>query len=132
MNLEINREQYEVPRHLQEKLIRDLLAQATTQYGKLDHVGRVALKPVARTILQKIESEVEKRQGKEVAKQIRPERNADPVLHLAKVIAAISMEMFKHVSLCIECENGTNTVEALNVSFESTGEAGRQVGSHRD
>ncbi len=133
MNILINQEQYEVPRHVQERLALDLLAQGTAQYKKFDQAWRVVLKPVARFILQKIESEVEKRQGKEVARQIRPpDRNSDPVLHLANVLAAISMEMMKHVDLRIELEHGTNIVEAFNISFASAGETGRQVGLNRD
>ncbi len=106
------------------------------EYGRLEPTWRLAAKAVARGALGWIEERVRQSSGIELAKQVRPPKNVDPVPHLALIGSRLLSDMGRHVTISFETSVGdqANTIEnfAVTLTSQDPGEDGGQVDSHGD
>jgi len=120
-----------VPDAYEQKLLADLYDFGTVEYLKLDATWRVVAKPLTRGILQKIESEVAKKSGKEAALAVRPAKNSDPTLHLARIFLAMLATAMHNITLSMEIEGDQLTAFNLDIP-RSGGEINVTIDGPRD
>lgn len=133
MQIKLDDQEYTVAQTEQDRLLQQVQVMFLQQYEKLDQNWRLLVKPVAREILRRWEAKAREKHGPGVAKAYRPEKHADPVLHLAKIILAVmQQEALKHVTVTLTTESEQHTVTHLDITVKNPGIIGGQVAAHGD
>lgn len=126
MRISIDNRMYEVPEHVEEKLLQDFMNNGVEMYQKQDDGLRFLLKPVARYFLSKMENALKPRVGKEKAAEVcRPPKKGDPVVHWGHLQMAFLRAMVQHAVLTIE--TSANSATAFNLQLPSPHQSGGQV-----
>ncbi len=128
MNIQINGEDYAIPPEEETLLLKQIQALALKEYEKLSQDLRFLAKPLARSVLQKMENEARAKYGREASLFFRPEKRQDAVVHLSGVVAAILQEALKHVTLSVSTVD--HTVAAFQVTVAGKGPGGGPVATH--
>lgn len=130
MKIILNEQEYQISQEDEEKILQQIQAMALSEYEKLADQWRFLAKTGAREILRNMENHVREKHGKEKAMLIRPEKRADPVQHLTKVMVAMLQEAVSHVEIFGKVS--TNTITDLSVSIPHPGKIRGQVASDGD
>ena len=126
MHLLINDLSYSVTEADQRRVVELLQAMLLAEYDKLDDNYQFLSKPIARTILQKMEESARKKGvPKEQALAFRPPKRIDPTKHLLNIVSGIFHEAMKHVQVSITTDD--DRVSALSLSLTGQGKSGRSV-----
>lgn len=125
MKVAINGTDYDVPNEEEIILLKKLQAAMLAEYAKLDGKWRLMGKPVAREVLRQMEERTRGKHGNEKALLFRPDKKADPTIHLSNIMLGILQEAMKHVTLNVSTEH--HTVTNFGITIEGKGTAGGQV-----
>ena len=125
MKISIDGVDYQVPAEEEFILLSQIQKMALGEYAKLDSRWRLLGKPLAREWLRRSEDEARAKWGKEQALVFRPDKHADPCIHLSKILLRILQEALKHVEVSIGTDG--HTVAALSLAIEGKGADGRPL-----
>ena len=131
MKIVLDDQEYVISQTEQDRLLQQVHTMFQEQYAKLDLNWRLLVKPVAREILRRWEMKARDKHGPDVARAYRPEKQGDPVTHLAKIIIAVlQQEALKHVQISVTTEH--NTVTNLAISIKNPAIGGGQMAANGD
>ena len=116
MIITIDGQDYSVSSEQQQNVLRIFYAKALEKYEALEAPLRLALKPISREILRRLE--------KKGGKAIRPAPGADPTLHLFSIFLALVTEGLDHATATIATDGARHAVTALGLSVEDQGSGG--------
>ena len=129
--LRIDGRSYSLPETTSRPLVAQLGEMAIAEYEKLDDNWQFLAKPIARTILQKMEEGAKKKGAtKEQYLSFRPEKRADPCIHLIKIACGLFFEATKRVELNIETDG--DCISAFSCEIINPGESRGQMVTHGD
>ena len=123
------------PYTLQEEDARQLISFAQdmmlAEYSKLDDNWQFLSKPIARTILQKMEESAKKKGAtKEQALAFRPPKRQGPTEHLIKIISGVFFEAVRRVELRITTDG--DRISSFTSEIKHQGESGGSLASDGD
>ncbi len=130
MKVLINNEEYDLPKEEELILLKAIQQVMMSEYDKLDGKWRLMGKPVSREVLRQMEVKTREKHGNEKALMLRPEKRADPTIHLSNIMLGILQEALKHVTLTIATEH--HTIASLSISIKGKSPAGGPMDTHGD
>lgn len=120
MHLKIDGKTYTLAESDTRTLVQLGQAMALQEYRKLDDNWQFLSKPIARTLLQKMEEEAKKKGAtKEEALTFRPPKKTDPTEHLLKILSGLFYGAVQHVELSIETDSDSISSLACSVIHQS-------------
>src|SRR5512146_599007 len=123
MHLKIDSKTYQLPEADTRALVSLGQAMALQEYHKLDDNWQFLSKPIALTILRKMEEEAKKKGvAKEQYLTLRPPKKTDPTEHLLKVMSGLFYEAIQHVELSIETDG--DSISSLSCKVINPREGG--------
>ena len=127
--LKIDGRSYSLPETTSRPLVAQLGEMAIAEYEKLDDNWQFLAKPIARTILQKMEEGAKKKGAtKEQYLSFRPEKRGDPCVHLIKIACGLFFEATKRIAINIETDG--DSISNFSCEIKHTGESRGPLAPH--
>lgn len=132
MKLDIDGVELPLAPDVEAQLMEQVAAFLLNKYEGLGSSIQLGIKMlVQHKVIGPMEAALTEKFGKEVGRQARPPRGADPVQHAAKLLLPQLKEMLKSVTIHASTNETADCITALAVAVQSQGAGGGPLGADR-